>query len=1234
MLLNPYCIKNLAFSLILSLFSLNVISQKKSPKFNNTPGHALYKRSKLYDSKSGVTSNKRQIIGDKAADRIAYEFELLKNPTTGKIPKNIRQKEKSFSNKLPKGSLLKRLMSKNKSNVKSKSSASWAARGPGNVGGRTRALALDLDNEDIVFAGGVSGGLWRSINGGTSWNRVTAANQNPGITAIVQDPRAGSRNIWYYASGEHLGNSASLRGTSTQNIGALYQGTGIYKSTDSGLTWTRIVDTNDMNVTSNSDFDYINGLAVNPLNGDLYFSATNGVYRIKASAPEVVELAFDANLSFITEVNISPTGKIYVTASKEDGQDSSGNSNNIASRISVSTDGDNWTDITPSALSDATLYIGRIVIEIDPSDENFVWIFADNIQGDEYLYRYQVDTDTWVDRSSGLPKGQTFGLNTQGGFNMMIKVHPSNSDIVFLGGTNLYRSNNGFTTEIKNSGWIGGYSLSGAWNVYPNHHPDQHNLVFLPSNPSNAISATDGGLHFTQNILSGVTSWESLNNNYLTTHPYAVSFDPSGNSDNLLAGFQDNGSWYGTSTDLQEPWYQQYGGDGAYNAIADNGNTLYVSSQFANVYRLEYDSNSGSYSSTKVTPSIASGNFSFITPFLLDHNNDNIMYMPRGGNMLVNYNLDGIPSANQATTSTNWFTVNGTTLGSAITAMDVSTYPVQHRLYFGAALGGIFRVDNANLPGAPRSGNLAKDKGMGPGRISCIYVDPTDDERVFVTKSNYGVKSIWMTENAGETWKNISGNLEENSNGSGNGPSVRWFSMIGNHDGYIVGTSTGLYYTETIDGNNTIWTREVLNIGTETIEDALVVQVKTRSDGFAAAATHGNGMFSANFAVKNRPKPTLSAENVDYLLINNDVGSYTLDIEDKFTSSTGSEITLSIESNSNPNLCTVNLVGSELQFTGIDPTKKGKVDIVIRGTSGIEFVKMIVRADIRVIGLYEQATTPYFSTPSNYDDLLSPIRHARAADDFVVPEGETWTVDRVLAYGTSVAQRVIAVNNAEVEIMADDNGKPGEIVYTTGKVGDLNNESSADRLILDIEVPFPEPAVLQPGNYWISVFAHLSYFPFALRWEWMNTSTVVGREAMFINPEGYRDATGNIPGNTYMKFEEWTPQSEVFLDLPTDHVFFIMGESNTLSSEQFEQDGFLIYPNPNKGEFTLKFKSKTSNIIHIKINDITGRNIYHKSYTIKGDFNNRIKLDDLSSGVYMLEASDGISKTTRKIVIE
>ena len=117
--------------------------------------------------------------------------------------------------------------------------------------------------------------------------------------------------------------------------------------------------------------------------------------------------------------------------------------------------------------------------------------------------------------------------------------------------------------------------------------------------------------------------------------------------------------------------------------------------------------------STRVTPSISSGNFGFLSPFILDHNNDNIMYMPRGGNMLVNKNLDEIPKGSIAPTSTNWSQISGNTLGSNILSLDVSTYPEHHKLYFGAEGGGIFRVDNAHLPTATRSSNLAAGKGFG-----------------------------------------------------------------------------------------------------------------------------------------------------------------------------------------------------------------------------------------------------------------------------------------------------------------------------------------------------------------------------------------------------------------------------------------------------------------------------------------------------------------------------------------
>src|SRR5690606_6292577 len=101
----------------------------------------------------------------------------------------------------------------------------WVNRGPYNVGGRTRALAIDLTNENVILAGGVSGGLWRSANGGQSWQKVTGSNDLQSITGIAQDPRAGHRHKYYYITGEYTGNSASA-------TGAPYRGDGVYRSTD------------------------------------------------------------------------------------------------------------------------------------------------------------------------------------------------------------------------------------------------------------------------------------------------------------------------------------------------------------------------------------------------------------------------------------------------------------------------------------------------------------------------------------------------------------------------------------------------------------------------------------------------------------------------------------------------------------------------------------------------------------------------------------------------------------------------------------------------------------------------------------------------------------------------------------------------------------------------------------------------------------------------------------------
>ena len=131
-------------------------------------------------------------------ERLDWEFKLLRDPATNKIPKNIRAKELQFSRTIPNAELLRK-KSLNKTN-KFFDIGTWKSIGPENIGGRTRALAIDVSDNtsNTILAGWVSGGMWRSTNGGTSWTRVTTLPQLASVTTLAQDTRSGKTNIWYY----------------------------------------------------------------------------------------------------------------------------------------------------------------------------------------------------------------------------------------------------------------------------------------------------------------------------------------------------------------------------------------------------------------------------------------------------------------------------------------------------------------------------------------------------------------------------------------------------------------------------------------------------------------------------------------------------------------------------------------------------------------------------------------------------------------------------------------------------------------------------------------------------------------------------------------------------------------------------------------------------------------------------------------------------------------------------
>ena len=129
--------------------------------------------------------------------------------------------------------------------------------------------------------------------------------------------------------------------------------------------------------------------------------------------------------------------------------------------------------------------------------------------------------------------------------------------------------------------------------------------------------------------------------------------------------------------------------------------------------------------------------------------------------------------------------------------------------------------------------------------VICIAVDQNDGDNAIACFSNYWVKSLFYTTDAGNTWTSISGNLEKYPDGSGDGPSTRWVKIlpVNGSNIYFVGTSTGVYSTTTLNGDKTVWAQE----GANTIGNAVVDAIDARAtDGLVVVATHGKGIFTTH----------------------------------------------------------------------------------------------------------------------------------------------------------------------------------------------------------------------------------------------------------------------------------------------------------------------------------------------------------------------------------------------------
>ncbi|MFB6271820.1 MAG: T9SS type A sorting domain-containing protein [Salinibacter sp.] len=785
-----------------------------------------------------------------------YELRRLRDPATGQIPKNVRKKELAFADRMPES-------------LGKAGASSWQRRGPSNVGGRSRALEIDVSDatHQTILAGGVSGGMWRTTDGGTTWTRTFDPDQRPNVTALDQDTRSGRQDVWFAGTGEYIGNSALGGG------GAFYRGNGIYKSVDGGQSWTLLSSTTGSVPSFDRFFDYTWAVEVDPsaptdgsegTDSEVYVATYGRIQRsMDGGSTWTAVLRSDPNgtgsFAAFTDVAVTSGGVAYAALSSGGAQ----------SGLFMSSTGDpgSWTEITPDGWPTSSFQ--RTVLAINPSDETEVWALTkasgSGPNGHE-LWMYDRDTDTWSDSTEYLPdrdEGLTGTFNSQNGYDLIAAVHPDSSNLVFVGGRNLWRLDVSADSTNGNT-WIGGYTHDpnnprGKFAPYDPtgsapHHPDQHALAFEPGNGDVMYVGSDGGIHRTDNNRAGDTGeagdgsvlWNDLNNGYFTTQFYAVCQfpHPDGLTERarIAGGMQDNGTWTTASGSVSDPWQQLAGGDGGpcalTNNATDDSTSRYVSTQNGPVFRLIYDENGVYQNFVEVTPPSASGQL-FINPFALDPAAANVMYYPAGSNLWRNNDLEDSPSS-------GWTELTGAQVsGQNITAFGVSAQNDAHVLYYGTGQGTLKKLPHADTTDAATTPtDVTGTNFPSNGYVSSIAVDPASSDSVMVVFSNYGVKSLFYSTDGGSSWTAVEGNL-----GADNGfsPSVRSAAILPQRGldppqtTYYVGTSIGVYSTTALDGTNTSWTQE----SASKIGDVVVDQVQARAeDGRVIVGTHANGTYS------------------------------------------------------------------------------------------------------------------------------------------------------------------------------------------------------------------------------------------------------------------------------------------------------------------------------------------------------------------------------------------------------
>jgi photosystem II stability/assembly factor-like uncharacterized protein len=604
--------------------------------------------------------------------------------------------------------------------------------GPGGMSGRVTAFAADPRNENVFYVGTASGGLWKTLNAGTTFTPIFENEAVASIGALAVDPLR--PDIVWAGTGE--GNPRN----------SVTGGYGIYKSTDGGRSWECM----GLELTR-----YIHRIIIDPINPDIIYAGAignpwaahteRGLYRSKDGGRSWQRLLFTNETSGVADMVMDPSnpGKIFVAMWDHQRwpwffRSSSGGSGLWLTRNG----GETFTQITEGLPEEK----GRMGIAIAASDPDVVYLYVESKPS--AIFRSDDGGITWQKRGEKNIGNRPF-------YYAEIYADPQNENRVYTLFSGVNVSDDGALTFDRRT----------AESV----HLDHHAWYIDPRNPDRMLDGNDGGMGITYD--KGAT-WRHIENLPLGQF-YHINVDDEVPY-NIYGGLQDNGSWRGPAYSwhngplINEMYEFLLGGDG-FDAMPVPGDSRYCYAQSQGGSLRRFDVNTGWNKSIRP---VADGNeklrFNWNAALAQDPFDSNTIYFgsqyvhkstDRGDTWTkVSPDLSSNDPEKQKQDQSGGITPEATGAENHCTVITIAPSPVSRNIIWAGTDDGMIQVTRDG--GQTWANTAPKIKGMPRNAwVPQITASVHNAEEAFAVVNDYrqgdNAAYLYRTKDLGKSWQRI-----------------------------------------------------------------------------------------------------------------------------------------------------------------------------------------------------------------------------------------------------------------------------------------------------------------------------------------------------------------------------------------------------------------------------------------------------------------------------------------------